>query len=243
MVTGLDIWNMTRASGFVAFGLLWLSVVWGLFASTRLARGWPGAAQSIDLHEHLSFLALSFTLLHVLVLALPSEHRFTLVELLVPFAARRDRVLLGIGQLALGLSVVITVSFYVRKRIGPRLWRLLHYTALLVYVGALLHATLLGTDSATPGARLYYFATTGVVLFLLFVRVGSALQQRGLPGPGRPAGAHATLALDRTSCDPPAHAEGRDHHRAGAAPVGHRGSEPLADRGKLRVALGAAERQ
>ncbi len=178
MVSAASVWNMARASGFVAFGLLWLSVVWGLFVSTRLARGWPGAAQSIDLHEHLSFLALGFTLLHVLVLALPVEHGFTLVELLIPFAAHRDRMLLGIGQLAFELSAVVTLSFYVRKRIGARVWRVLHLTTLLAYAGALLHAALLGTDSSAFGVRLYYYATTGVALFLLLFRIGSAFGER-----------------------------------------------------------------
>lgn len=172
---GQNIWNMTRSSGLVAFGLLWLSVVWGLLASTRLARGWPGSAQTIDVHEHVSFLALGFTALHVLVLAFAGPHGFSLFELLVPFAAQRERVLMGVGQLAFELSVLVTASFYLRKRIGPRVWRWLHYSSLLAWAGALVHAALLGTDSAVPGVRLYYFVTTGVVLFLLFFRVGSAL--------------------------------------------------------------------
>ena len=75
-------------------------------------------------------------------------------------------------------SAVVTLSFYVRKRIGARVWRVLHLTTLLAYAGALLHAALLGTDSSAFGVRLYYYATTGVALFLLLFRIGSAFGER-----------------------------------------------------------------
>ena len=34
-------WYLSRASGFAAFGLLWLSMVFGLLITNRMARLWP----------------------------------------------------------------------------------------------------------------------------------------------------------------------------------------------------------
>jgi predicted ferric reductase len=162
---------MTRSSGLAAYGLLWLSVVWGLFSSTRLARGWPGAGTTFDLHEHLSLLALGFAALHAIVLLLDREFGFSLFELTVPFTARRDRAAIGLGQIALAVLASVTLSHYLRKRIGQRAWRALHYLAFVVYALALTHAALAGTDSASPALRAFYFTTAGVVLFLTTYRV------------------------------------------------------------------------
>lgn len=187
-MTSHDIWYMTRASGLTAYGLLWLSVVWGLFSSTRLARGWPGAGTTFDLHEHLSLLALGFAALHAVVLLFSREFGFSVFELLVPFTARRDRAAAGLGQLALAILALVTLSHYLRKSIGQRAWRALHYLAFLVYALTLTHAALAGTDSTSPALRAFYFATAGVVVFFTSYRVllalanSSAGQSPGPPG-------------------------------------------------------------
>lgn len=171
-MSGHDVWYMTRAAGIVAYGLLWLSVMFGLLSSTRLARAWPRGALLTDIHEHVSLLAFAFSLLHALVLLADAQWGFSLKELLVPFLQSRDRLAVGIGQLALELLAVVTLSFYVRRRIGPALWRALHFAAFPIYALALAHAVIAGTD----GSRLapYYLVTAGSMLLLLLYRLATA---------------------------------------------------------------------
>src|SRR5437763_12596560 len=44
-------WYISRASGFIAFGLLWLSMLAGLGITSKLARFWPGMPGSFELHR------------------------------------------------------------------------------------------------------------------------------------------------------------------------------------------------
>jgi hypothetical protein len=61
-------WYLSRASAWMAFALLWLSMALGLLITNRLARVWPGGPNAFDLHQHVSLLALAFSLFHALIL-------------------------------------------------------------------------------------------------------------------------------------------------------------------------------
>ena len=54
---GAVYWLLARAGGFVAYGLLWLSVVFGLLMTGKVARHWPGARQANAIHQSVSLLA------------------------------------------------------------------------------------------------------------------------------------------------------------------------------------------
>jgi predicted ferric reductase len=72
------------------------------------------------------------------------------------------------------LSAFVTGSFYIRKQIGQRAWRLIHFASFAVYLLALLHGITSGTDSGTILATLIYWSTGGSLLFLLFYRILAA---------------------------------------------------------------------
>jgi DMSO/TMAO reductase YedYZ heme-binding membrane subunit len=59
----------------------------------------------------------------------------------------------------------------VRRRIGQRAWRLLHYTTLLAFVGATAHGLMSGTDSPAVWAFAAYLVATVAVVFLLIYRI------------------------------------------------------------------------
>lgn len=165
-------WYLARASAWVAFALLWLSLVMGLLITNRLARIWPGGPTALDLHQHVSLLSLAFALFHALILLGDRYIGYTLATVLVPFASRDYRPIgVGLGQLAFYLLAVVGLSFYVRRRIGHRAWRVLHYLSFGVFVLAIGHGLLSGTDRGAPWARAIYWAGGGSVLFLTWVRV------------------------------------------------------------------------
>ena len=45
---------------------------------------------------------------------------------------------------------IVVGSFYVRRQIGQRAWRTLHYVTFLAFLGATAHGVMAGTDSGTP---------------------------------------------------------------------------------------------
>jgi predicted ferric reductase len=165
-------WYLSRASAWMAFALLWLSMAMGLLITNRLARVWPGGPNAFDLHQHVSLLALAFSLFHALILLGDRYVGYSLVALLVPFASRDYRpIAVGLGQMAFYAMAVVGLSFYVRRRIGHHLWRLLHYLSFAVFLLALGHGIWSGTDSTATWARALYWSSAGSLLFLTVFRV------------------------------------------------------------------------
>jgi predicted ferric reductase len=164
-------WYLSRASAFVAYVLLWWSMVLGLSITNRLARLWPGGPAAADLHEHASLLGLAFGLLHALVLLGDAYIGYTLPQILIPFASvSYEPVWVGLGQISLYLMVLVTFTFYVRRWIGARAWRTIHYLSFVVFVLALLHGVFSGTDSSLPWAYWMYVGTSASVLGMTIYR-------------------------------------------------------------------------
>lgn len=160
-------WYLSRASGFVAYGLLWLSLVLGVAITSRLAPIWPGGPAALDLHQHASMLGLAFALFHALILLGDPYIGYTPAQILVPFAsAGYEPLWVGMGQLGVYLMAIVGLSFYVRRLIGRRLWRAVHFASYAVFALALLHGVLSGTDSATPWASALYWGSGGSILLL-----------------------------------------------------------------------------
>jgi len=165
-------WYLSRGSGIVAFWMLWLSMVFGLFLTGKVARWWPGAPQSLDLHQFTSLLGLGLALFHGLILTGDHFINFTLAQVLIPFTGQSYRPFwVGVGQVAFYVTIIVTFSFYIRKRIGARTWRLLHYASFLGYAMVMVHGIASGTDSQASWAGLMYWASVGILLFLLAYRI------------------------------------------------------------------------
>ena len=164
-------WYMARISGFVAYFLFWASTVWGLLLSTKIVKSWLSPIFSFGLHEILSLLGLGFSLFHAFILLGDRYIQFTVAAILIPFAAPYEPFWTGLGQLAIYLNAIIIGSFYVRKWIGQRVWRWLHYTTLAGFVAILAHGLMAGTDSNPLISIVIYFVPASVVLFLLIYRI------------------------------------------------------------------------
>src|SRR6476620_8776645 len=116
-------WYLSRASAFVAFGLLWLSMLAGLGITSKLGRYWPGMPTTYELHRITALLGLGFATVHALVLLGDKYINYSLGQLLVPFMGTNYKPeWVGFGQLSLYALAVVALSFYVRDRIGIRSW-------------------------------------------------------------------------------------------------------------------------
>ncbi len=165
-------WFLSRTTGFVAFGLLWLSMVFGLLMTGKLAQQWPGHLVAFELHNFVSVLALAFAAFHALVLLGDRYINYTLEQLLVPFGSQNYRPFeVGLGQLAFYVGLVVTATFYVRPIISQRAWRLIHYLSFGVFLIALWHGVRSGTDSTSTLAQTLYWVAGGSVLFLCAYRL------------------------------------------------------------------------
>ncbi len=159
-------WYLTRAAGLIAYLLLWLSTVWGLVVASKIFDPILHRAFTFDIHEFLSLFAIGFTILHIAVLLGDQYLPFTLAQILIPFAAPYRPVWVGLGVIGLYLTLLVTVTFYLRTRIGQKTFRSLHVLSFLAYAGVTLHAFFAGTDSALWSAKLIYAGSALVVVFL-----------------------------------------------------------------------------
>lgn len=165
-------WYLSRGSAIVGFILLWLSTAMGLLITTRIGKTWPGMKTSSDLHQYISILGLFFTGFHGIMLFGDTYIKATFSQVLIPFAfIKFHPVLVGIGQLAFYMWAVLVVSFYVRKIIGKKIWRGLHYIGFAAFFAGMAHGITSGSDSSLPWMQMIYWFSAASVLFLTIYRI------------------------------------------------------------------------
>ena len=178
-------WYVVRAAGLVAFGALTLSVWLGLAMSTRLF----GAKRMKSLfgwHQTIAWTGLSMLGLHAGALLFDPTLHFGIPALLVPFAAPWRPIAVAAGIVTGWLMLAIASSFRLRKWIGQKGWRRLHYATFAAFVLALGHALAAGTDLRGVGGPILVAVAAGPVLWLGLARVLMPRTARA-PSPQRPA--------------------------------------------------------
>jgi predicted ferric reductase len=172
-------WHLSRASGFTAFGLMWMSMAFGVIITNKMARVWPGGPTAFDLHEYTSLIGLGFGLFHALILLGGQYITYDLVSLLVPFAGADYRpVWVGLGQIGLYGLALVSFTFYVRNRIGQRAWRLIHYGSYAMFVLVLTHSIFSGSDTGAAWSGLiYWFAALSLAVLTVHRVVSRTIKQ------------------------------------------------------------------
>ena len=159
-------WYLIRAAGLVAYLLLWLSTVWGLAVASKIFDPVLHRAFTFDTHEWLSLLAIGFTVLHVGALLFDRYLPFSIIEVLVPFTGSYRPVWVGAGVVGMYLTLLVTVTFYLRRQIGQKTFRAIHLFSFAGYASVTLHSLFSGTDSSLLSAKLIYATSALVVLGL-----------------------------------------------------------------------------
>jgi len=165
-------WFLSRGSAIAAYWLLWLSVGLGVGMTNKLAKVWPGIASTYEIHQFTSLLGLGFALFHGLILMGDQYMNFSLVQVLLPFSTQSYRPgWVGIGQTAFYVWAVIVASFYLRKRIKGKNWRLLHYAGYVCFLAVMVHSIFSGTDVSTAWFHYLYWFSGATLLLLVVYRV------------------------------------------------------------------------
>jgi sulfoxide reductase heme-binding subunit YedZ len=168
------LWFFARAAGFVSLILLTASVCLGMVVTLRLrSRAWP-LFLSDDLHAYTAVLFFVFLTLHVLTVWLDPFTRFGLTDVVVPFASTYRRLWLGLGVAGAELALAMGLSVYVRRWIGYRAWRILHYGTYAVLPMALVHGMATGTDTRSSWGIAIYGACLILVGAMLVLRISSS---------------------------------------------------------------------
>jgi predicted ferric reductase len=159
-------WYITRAAGWVAYFLLWFSTVWGLALPTKFFDRFISPTFTFDFHEFISLFSIGFVILHVGVLLFDQYLPYSLAQILVPFLSPYRPLWVGLGVLGFYLTLLVTITFYLRKQIGQKKFKAIHTLSLVGYFGTVLHSFFAGSDSSLPAVQFVYLSTFLVVLFL-----------------------------------------------------------------------------
>lgn len=167
-------WYLSRASGLTAYALLFVSVVAGLSMTSRVRARSIAPPVRFALHQQAAWLGLVLAAFHALVLIGDAYLRPSLLAIVVPFGLEHARGWVGLGQIALYAGAIVALSVKVRARIGFRAWRAIHFASFTVYVLALAHGILAGSDAESPWIAAGYVISGAVVALLTTYRVLTA---------------------------------------------------------------------
>ena len=155
-------WLLARAAGLTAYALLALSVLVGLVLKSRpFARLRPAVAT--ELHKTLALTGLGAVVMHAVALVLDSTVKVSLAALVVPGLVSYRPPAVAAGVVAGWLFILVTGSFWLRKRIGTRVWRRLHWATYALFVLATVHGITAGTDTPRPWVYGLYVTALGAV--------------------------------------------------------------------------------
>lgn len=140
-------WYLARGTGAVSLVLLTAIVVLGILGPLRVTGGrWPRFA--IDtLHRDLSLLAVALLLIHIVTSVLDSFVSISLTAAVIPFLSSYRPLWLGLGTVAFDLILALIITSLVRRRLGYRTWRFVHWFAYLSFPVAVLHGLGTGSDA------------------------------------------------------------------------------------------------
>ena len=173
---GPGLWYATRATGLVAMLLLTVSVLLGGITAGRFAsENWPRFL-SQGLHRNISLLVLAFLALHVGTTVVDTYTSIPLAAAFVPLASAYKTAWLSLGTVALDLLLVLVATSLVRRRLGYRAWRRVHWLAYACWPVAVAHGLGIGTDRSVTWVLVLSMACVLAVLGTATWRVITAVR-------------------------------------------------------------------
>ncbi|MFC9748545.1 ferric reductase-like transmembrane domain-containing protein [Streptomyces niveus] len=156
---------LSQAFGWSALLWAWGTVILGLLLSGPRPAWLPLSGPRLErLHRTTSLNTIALIVAHALFFAAeliyqdtdpwPSRLGGAVLETFIPggYNSGTGVWAMPIGQAALYLAIPLGLLFYVRHRIGPKTWRILHRFVLVVYVLSVWHTLLYGTNVWYDGA-------------------------------------------------------------------------------------------
>jgi predicted ferric reductase len=167
------LWALGRGTGIVALVMFTITLVLGVLTRSGRPVAGLGRFGVADVHRTAALTGTGLVAVHVGSLLFDPYAQLRLVDLFLPFLGSYRPLYLGLGTLALDLLAVVTVVSLLRHRVGPRVFKAVHWATYLLWPVALVHALGTGTDAASAWM-------TGLAA-VCFAAVAAAVGWRLLP--------------------------------------------------------------
>jgi predicted ferric reductase len=164
-------WYISRASGMVAFLLLYFSMFLGLAIRLPILNKIISPADALRTHSWISVQAVIIALFHGIILTFDKLMKFSLVDVFLPFASKYQTAFVGLGVMAFYLMLVLIVTSYLKRFIPHKLWRVVHYFNMVLYAFVFIHAMGLGTDLKNPKILAAFLVLNALLALLIIVNI------------------------------------------------------------------------
>jgi len=139
----------SSATGVISMVLLTAVVVLGIGVNRRVRLAGLPRFASLSVHRFTSLLAVCFLALHIVTAVAAPYGGIGPAAAFIPFAAGYESAWLGLGAVASDLIIALIVTSLVRRRIGRRTWRAVHWLAYACWLTALAHSIGIGSGMRT----------------------------------------------------------------------------------------------
>jgi sulfoxide reductase heme-binding subunit YedZ len=190
--TGTALWYLTRATGLISLILLSATVVLGIVASVGwTTERWPRFL-SQAVHRNLSLFCIALLAIHIVTTVADGYVPISYLDAFIPFLTPYRPLWIGLGALAFDMLLAVGITSGLRRRIGVRAWRGVHYLAYACWPIAVLHGLGSGTDARLPIMVLIEVVCIASVVSAVAWRL---VASRRLPSSRRLVAAGGTAAL------------------------------------------------
>jgi sulfoxide reductase heme-binding subunit YedZ len=174
------LWALGRGTGVVALVAFTLTLVLGIVGRSGRDVLGVGRFGANELHRTAALTGTSLIAVHVVSLLLDPFAQLRLVDTVLPFVGSYRPLWQGLGTLAVDLLVVITVVSLIRDRVGPRVFRAVHWATYALWPIALGHALGNGTDRTSGWMIALAVACCVSVLGAVAWRLTPSYAERGM---------------------------------------------------------------
>lgn len=181
-------WYAIRATGTVAYLLLYLSVIIGLYSQVQKKRK-KKINGVIELHESLSEWALILVCGHLGILMIDTFIGFKWTDLFIPFNSAYKTIPMALGTISFYFLIITIITSKLRKKIGYLRWRKLHALNPILYMMVTIHGLWIGTDfqgQILAVVNLVPLLIMGIWMLILGKGGGNNAQKRPVQGANRP---------------------------------------------------------
>jgi predicted ferric reductase len=172
-------WALGRGTGVVALVLFTVALVLGIVARSGRPVPWLGRFGTSDLHRTAALTGTGLVAAHVATLYVDPYAQLRLVDVVFPFLGAYKPLWLGLGTLALDLLGIVTVVSLLRHRVGPRVFRTVHWATYALWPVALLHALGNGTNGGSTWFRALAVVCISAVVTAVGWRLTPSYAHRG----------------------------------------------------------------
>jgi sulfoxide reductase heme-binding subunit YedZ len=173
------LWALGRGTGVVALVVLTLSLLLGILSRSGRPLAGLGRFGLNEVHRTAAMTGVGLIAVHVGSLFFDPYAQLHLVDFVVPFVGTDRPLWLGLGTVAVDLLAVITVVALLRDRVGPRVFRAVHWLTYALWPVSLLHSLGDGTDAGSLWLVAVAMVCSGAVAAAVTWRLFPSYAERG----------------------------------------------------------------